>query len=185
MHRSGPRAPQLIVSLVVAACVASVACTDAGGHVTGGDLKFDASTSTVDAGPDPDIGLGTGTTFTDLYNDYFGPMGRAKCSGNGACHGSSSQPGAVASGGYICPDTGGDAGTNGTIKAQCRASMISSGIITPGMPFDQSYMHNVIRKATKTAGDENNMPRTPFTYTFSDTSVARINAWVMGGAPDN
>ncbi len=192
---------------VVAAFVIPLACTDAGGHVSGGELAFEggAAAPTGEAGP----GGGTGTTFTDLYRDFFGPTGAAKCAGNGMCHGAADQAGAVATGGYICPDvmsmgdagTGGDAGDAGDAgggganpaKALCRSTMMKVILVDPpfsttstcGQPFAKAYMHNVIRKVTHAADDENNMPRTPFTYTFSDEAVARIDAWVMAGCPDN
>jgi hypothetical protein len=194
-------------ALGVAAVAIPAACTDAGGSVSGGDLVFEGGapvvTSTVDAGP----GAGTGTTFTDLYRDFFGPSGAAKCAGNGACHGAADQPGAMASGGYICPDVmptadagasadGGKEGGAGNganpAKAQCRDTMMKviivdppfSGTSTCGKPFAKAYMHNVIRKATHAPDDENNMPKSPV-YTFSDESVARIDAWVQAGCPDN
>ncbi len=192
-------------AFVVAAFVIPLACTDAGGHVSGGELAFEggaAPASTGEAGP----GGGTGITFTDLYRDFFGPTGAAKCAGNGMCHGAADQPGAMASGGYICPDAmgtvdagaadAGDAGSGGganPAKAQCRATMMKVILVDPpfsttsvcGQPFAKAYMHNVIRKATHAADDENNMPRTPFTFVFSDEAVARIDGWVQAGCPDN
>lgn len=183
----------VLVVLLAPAVVIPLACTDAGGTVSGGDLTFEggapAVISVVDAGP----GAGTGTKWTDLYRDFFGPTGAAKCAGNGQCHGAADQPGAVASGGYICPDVTPppDAGSN-PAKAQCRDTMTKVIIVSPpggpsscGQPFAKAYMHNVIRKATAAADDENNMPRSPFTYTFSDADVARIDTWVQAGCKDD
>jgi hypothetical protein len=195
-------APLLIT--IALASFAAASC-DASGHVNGGDPLFDASVpASGEGGVDPDQGLGTGTTFTDLYDDFFGPMskafpnaqGQAGCAGIGACHGDPTQPGAIASGGYVCPAPdkdagavagGGDAGDGGTlsIKEICRATMIKSGIVTCGQPFDMSYVKHVIRKINHAPDDENNMPRDPYTYAFSDKGVARFGAWVESGCPDN
>jgi hypothetical protein len=217
-----------LASLTALVLVAAASCTDATGHISGGDALY----SVPDASADPDLGLGTGTTFTDLYNDFFGPMskafpnakGQAGCAGIGQCHGDPTQPGAMATGGYVCPSAdfnvggsdggveggadggaeggaeggadggveggaegGADSGVGGgalSIKEVCRTTMMKT-ILTCGQPFDNSYMKSVIRKQTHKPDDENNMPRTPYTYTFSDKGVARIAAWVESGCPDN
>ncbi len=197
---------------VVAAVAIAAACTDAGGHASGGDLVFEGGAPAAAS----EGGGGTGTTFTDLYRDFFGPTGAAKCAGNGTCHGTPDQAGASASGGYVCPDAMGSADAGATVdaaapvdasdagdagagsganpaKAQCRDTMMKVILVDPpfstkstcGQPFAKSYMHNVIRKATHAADDENNMPKSPFTYTFSDEAVGRIDAWVQAGCPDN
>jgi hypothetical protein len=207
------RHPQLIGLFVLVSgglLLPMAACTDAGGKASGGELTFEAGTPVVtqEAGP----GQGTGTAFSDLYRDFFGPKGAAKCSGNGSCHGGPTQPGALASGGYVCPDSqatadagsGGDDASAGDAasgdaaaadpgRAQCRDTMMKHIIVdgpggttsTCGQPFAKSWMFTVIRKATHAADDENSMPKMPYTYTFSDESVARINTWVQAGCPDN
>jgi len=193
-----------IVAVIVPAALFPLACTDASGNESGGDPTFEAGTpaTVTEGGP----GGGTGTTWTDLYRDFFGPTGAAKCAGNAMCHGAADQPGAKATGGYVCPDVmavvdagssdAGDAGGNpnaATAKKQCRDTMTSviivdppfSGMSTCGQPFAKAYMHNVIRKATHDPADENNMPRSPYTYVFSDADVKRIDTWVQAGCPDN
>lgn len=183
-----------LVAVVLPVVVLPLACTDAGGHESGGELSFEAgtpATPTGEGGP----GGGSGTTWTDLYRDFFGPGGAAKCAGNGQCHGAADQPGAKTSGGYVCPDVMGTVPEGGAnpAKAQCRDTMTKviivdpavPGVSTCGQPFAKSYMHNVIRKATHDPNDENNMPKSPYTFTFSDDAVKRIDTWVQAGCPDN
>jgi hypothetical protein len=169
--------PSLIVTSIAFALVATGACTDAKGDVSGGEPLFDAFAPDVG---NVDQGLGTGTNFSDLYNDYFSATGRASCAGNGQCHGGAGQAGAQASGGYVCTDVD-----------TCRTTMMQFILVDPstrastcGQPFSDSYMYSVIRKTSEKTG-EDNMPLSPFTYSFSDTSLARINTWVTGGCLDN
>src|SRR5512140_1093248 len=90
--------PGVFGALVVVAVANPLACTDASGTVSGGDLTFAAGAPAVIAAADAGPGAGTGTKFSDLYRDFFGPGGAAKCAGNGQCHGAADQPGAMASG---------------------------------------------------------------------------------------
>jgi hypothetical protein len=169
----------------VLACVAACAlasCTDAGGQVSGGQPLFDAG---ADAGPsDPDLGLGTGVAFTDLYRDFFGPQGRATCGATQGCHGAPGDPGAVGSGGYVCPlsaaPDGG--GVSDPAEEQCRATMIKVGL-QPSGAFEGTLLYRALRKTTPTP--LNHMPLAPFTYTFSPKGLARIAAWADAGAPDD
>jgi hypothetical protein len=112
---------------------------------------------------------GTGSTWTELYADYFGGNGRAACAGNGSCHGSSSQLGAGASM-YICPPDG-DAG-----KDTCYTTMVSSGTAS-------QLIASVLRSVKCPACL---MPQAPTQiYEFSQTDVDRISAWIDAGTPNN
>jgi hypothetical protein len=109
--------------------------------------------------------LGTGITWTELYADYFGGHGRAACSGNGGCHGSTTEPG-YASSGYECPPDG-DAG-----KETCYTSIQA---VAPSFS-------TVLRTVINTGGP---MPLAPQVYTFSQNDLDRLNSWMEAGAPNN
>lgn len=151
--------------------LAAAACGDATGTVSGGDPRFDASAPIapevmVDAGP-----LGTGHTFTELYQDFWGNVNRASCSGDGACHGAPNQPGSQASGGYVCPL--GDPKT-------CYETMVAKLLTEEAKTNpEDSYLYSMLRKASG-----GSMPKRP-PYTFSETDLARIRAWMMAGYPND
>jgi hypothetical protein len=116
---------------------------------------------------------GTGSTWTELYADYFGGHGRAACAGNGGCHGSGSQPGGAITG-YVCPPDG-DAG-----KDSCYTTLTSYLQGNGGLP---SFVTGVLRSV---ACPGCAMPLVPTQiYTFSQTDVDRISAWIDAGAPNN
>ena len=188
-HRSAPiscrvrraRSPLLTRVAVIAALFSLplLGC-DANGEESGGEGVFDGAAPL--SAPVEAAALGTGTKFTDLYTDFFGPGAQSKCAGTGACHGAATQAGAQASGGYVCPD-------DATTKEQCRMTMIQFIIVDPtsrastcGKPFSQSYMYSVLRKSTPSG--ENNMPLSP-AFVFDDAALARIDTWVEAGCPDN
>jgi hypothetical protein len=163
----------------------STACSDAGlpggdctssagiccGATTGGSeiCFFDGMASGV-CQDEPEAG--TGSTWTELYNDFFGGHGRAACAGNGSCHGSSSQPGAGYSK-YVCPPDG-DAGKDTCYTTLMASGYVSSLITPPSM--------GVLRTVNCTGCA---MPATPQVYEFSQTDVNRISAWIAAGTPNN
>jgi hypothetical protein len=115
---------------------------------------------------------GTGTTWTELYADYFGDHGRASCAGTSAaspsCHGAPSQVGTTFST-FECPP--GDAGA-------CYASMKTDVLSA----YD--LVASVLRGAT-CSGILCNMPLAPEIYSFTAADEARIAAWIDSGAPNN
>lgn len=74
----------LLAATVLAGC-------DASGSTEGGALTE----------PDPCSGADGGDTWTYLYTCYFGPGGKASCTGQNFCHGASTMTGAATSG-YVC-----------------------------------------------------------------------------------
>ena len=186
-------APVALASLVVAltAGAATTAC-GASGEVEGGE-PFDGGGTTLtppatgdDGGPVVKVQKGcagpdasTGSTYTELYQDYFGPSGGANCSGTvGACHGEPSGAGALGSGGFVC----------GTSQASCLTGM---NVTTADLlsPSDTSHpassgLEVALRKA-EANGTTNNMPLVPVSCVFSDDDIARISAWIAAGAPNN
>lgn len=150
------------------ALAALVACGDASTEVSGGVPRFDA------AAPQATGTGGTGTTWSSLYGDLFGPSGAASCKGSGACHGDGEQAGALGSGGFVCAD-----------KDGCVASLKSVGLVKDsdkGQP-DNSAFYRVLRRVEngQTLGL---MPKSP-AYVFSDGDLARIKTWIANGAPND
>src|SRR3974390_2430278 len=93
----------LYLLLVSGAC----GCAVASGEVTGGTPLFETQSASADA-----AGVSGASTFTALYNDYFGPMGKANCTSLSTCHNSASAQGAGTSG-FVC----------GTSKDECWQGM--------------------------------------------------------------
>lgn len=113
---------------------------------------------------------GDGSTFSDLYRDFFGPTGRASCGAQSICH-VEGGTGAQTSGGYVCtPD-----------QQACWSSMTktivpSGGTATP----EQTTLYRALRKAPPTPGS-GPMPRSsPFAFCPDD--LKRIADWISTGA---
>jgi hypothetical protein len=131
--------------------------------------------SAADAGADATSGTETPVParFSELYRDYFGPTGVASCAGDGACHGSAHQDGALASG-YVCGDT----------ASACRASIVRAGLVSRegAALVEATRLYQILRKPDGRFGS---MPKRPETLTFSKEDMARIGSWIDAGAPDD
>lgn len=160
----------LVGTLLSAAAAAAVAC-DASGDVRGGDPLFDAAPPAVTP-PEEDAGPIVNPTWAGLYADYFGPTGKASCSGDGACHGDASHNGAKLSA-FVC----------GADKDACFASITGeSTLVRPGAdPSSPSGLELILRKE---AGG-GRMPLRPASVTFSRNDIARIRAWIRNGAKND
>jgi hypothetical protein len=168
--------------------LATTGCTDATGTVEGSQALICP----------PSAG---GTTFTDLYADYFGPCGQASCTGLAGCHNTATETGALTSG-FVC----------GPTKESCWRGMTqginpdAGGVFCPvvcvgtcpqnstfACPTDptKQTLYGGLHKAQ--AAGLNNMPcnsvpicqaaKSPYTFTADD--VARISTWIQQGAQDN
>jgi hypothetical protein len=113
---------------------------------------------------------GDGSTFADLYRDFFGPEGGASCSARSICH-VPNGTGMQASGGYQCaPD-----------EPTCWATMTSTivpegGSATP----EQTTLYLALRKAPPQSGS-GPMPRNS-AFAFCPDDLARIRSWISSGA---
>jgi hypothetical protein len=150
--------------------VEGIVRSDSGAGVTA-DAAAGASEYVAVVDPCADAGgRGEGSTFADLYRDFFGPTGLASCSARSICH-VPGGTGAQTSGGYECaPD-----------EPSCWASMTSTivpegGSATP----DQTTLYLVLRKAPPTAGT-GPMPRNSG-FAFCPDDLARIETWIEAGA---
>lgn len=116
---------------------------------------------------------GDGSTFTDLYRDFFGPTGVASCSRRSLCHVPGGK-GALNSGGYVCvPD-----------QSTCWAAMTGSIVPDGGSPTpEQTTMYKALRKAPPTGGSG----PMPFqsSFAFCPNDLQRISAWISAGAANN
>ncbi len=157
--------------LVVASAIVFGGCS-ASGTTTGGDPRFD--TAEPIATPAGAEDAGSGTRFTDLYRDFFGPTGQASCAGSGQCHGSATEPGAASSS-FICAD-----------QAGCYATMSSSSLVRASDATDpsNSVLISVLRHRDTAGKVVGFMPKSP-AYEFSSTSIARISTWIAAGAPND
>lgn len=163
-----------LVTLVATVTFASFACVPDPKEPMGGEELFDSAPPVapkVDAGP-----VGTDITFTSLYNDYFANTQRASCAGNGACHGAEGESGSSSSS-FVCPLND---------KATCYRTMTgASGLVPAGGGGDpkQTFLFSILRKDTASGG--NRMPKSPFTFSFSDADMQRITGWIAAGAKDD
>jgi hypothetical protein len=166
-----------IRSVAIAVLLLSTGCDGATGSVQGG-------TATLCA---PSNG---GSTWTDLYADYFGPCGRAGCSGQGECHENASSPGVLFSG-FICGTTQESCWEGMTIGIAPDAGGVYPAIVTGG------ELVSALHKSPPAAQNLNNMPceaaaaavfacsPTSSSYAFTPADLARISSWIQQGAQDN
>ena len=116
-----------------------------------------ASSSSSTGGP---------VTWTEIYNQVFGPSGTSPCSGSG-CHTTSRS-------GFAC----------GTTAASCCQGLINAGYIVQGSMASTSPLTDPSQSCLcNVATFGGNMPRNWPCVTKAQ--VALINAWLATGAPCN
>jgi len=178
-----------LASLGLAGAVLVSACASANTGVTGGAPRFDASveeptgTSPGEGGVPScliDAAPGAATTWTSLFNDYFGPSGAGSCSKEaGNCHGGLQEPGATASGGYVCAAD----------KDACLASLLSSSTLLVQIPHDTSKpddsgLVQELRRQRADGSVVGLMPKRPVCV-FTAAAITRIDTWISAGAQNN
>lgn len=173
-------------SLLVTSVVAALSsCAEAGGEIRGGELTDAGLLATNPPAFTPDTGapaayecVGSGTTWTAIYNDIFGPTGRpGSCSFRSNCHGSADGAGAKAGSGIECFDQKG-----------CRQSFFDKGIITPGdfaAPEKSALFLSLLRVHKSDGSTVGFMPQVPADYVFPEACVQRIQTWLRDGAKDD
>jgi hypothetical protein len=174
--------PAFALVLFVAA---AGACAEAGGEVKGGELTDAGTAATTppevppDTKPTPAPCDGTGTRWSDLYNDIFGPTGKGgSCAFQSNCHGSAEGGGARSLAGIQCFDLKG-----------CRQSFLDKNLVTAKDTTDPDksiLLRGLLRRISpddgKTIGF---MPQAPADYIFSETCVDRMKTWIANGYPDD
>jgi hypothetical protein len=123
----------------------------------------------------PQFAVEAGTTWSSLYRDYFGPGGTASCSGGSNCHGSEAGAGFMSSG-FLCP--------HGDAAAACWAGMTHDGDGGPNIVGDVSFNDGGLGTILCQNYCLGQMPN-GCTYYFTPNDMARIAAWVSGGAKDD
>jgi hypothetical protein len=170
-----------LIPLAVLVLGLGTGCSDATGTVRGGEALTACGASTGDA------------TFTALYADFFGPCGRASCSGQSSCHGAASQLGATVSG-FVCGTSQSSCWQGMTMGIPADAGGLFPPIVSPDAgDVTQTQLWMGLHKAGATTG-LNNMPcgnalqlcpKAQATYTFTADDLARIAAWFQQGAQNN
>ncbi len=159
------------VSVAVATLGLVAACASDDSNPSTSPPDASAETST----PEP-VDIGTGTQWSDLYRDIFGPTGRpGSCAFLSTCHGSADADG-VKAGGVSCVDARG-----------CRQSFLDLKLVKPENQSDpdKATLFLVIRNRDATGTVRGFMPRTPSSFVFPAKSIERMKAWIRDGAPDN
>lgn len=161
---------------VLALAVAFAACSEAGGDIRGGDLT-DAGAEATTAPPMTEGPcVGSGTKWSDLYRDIFGPTEQpGSCSFRSHCHGTAEGRGAQV--GIHCFDEKG-----------CRTSFIEKGLVSASDAAapDQAALFVGLLRLRKPDGTISGfMPETPSNYLYSPACLDRMKAWIKDGAPDN
>jgi hypothetical protein len=168
--------------------VAFAACTNATGEVVGGQpLPVIASIAECSA---------TGaacSSWTYLYNCYFGPTGAAGCSAQSQCHASTAGLGYLSSG-FLCGPTAatcwqGMTGATVPLGNPILVRVSDSGATDP-------YLLSTLHKSTGSTAPagvveaSNNMPlmsvdtQAP-AATFMAPDLACIAGWIKAGAPED
>ena len=171
------------VTLAVLAALA--ACAEAGGETKGGALTDAGLAATnpprytpdTSAAPADGACSGTGTKWSDLYNDIFGPTGRpGSCAFAASCHGTPDGAGAKIGGGVQCFDEKG-----------CRQSFFDKGLVdaSDSAAPEKAALFGVLRIRTPEGSPAGTMPEIPADYVFSDTCVERMKTWIRDGAKDD
>jgi hypothetical protein len=179
---------RLLAGLSLLSALSLAACSDATGSLVGGDVTLASSTTGGDGGSTTGDGGLTyltslspacqpgaangGNRWQDLFACYFGSTGVASCSLTSACHGTSTNPGAMSSN-YVCA----------TDSTACYTSMtsVAANLVTPGTPAAQTTLYAVLRKTDGTG----TMPQAPITLVFQSGDMARIAAWITAGAKND
>lgn len=114
-----------------------------------------------------------GHRWQDLYACYFGPVGVASCGSMAQCHGTPDDTGSLSSGGFVCSPTD---------QTGCWQSMTS--VLVPAGSAASPTMTQLYFALRKTDGT-GSMPLIPLSLVFQTGDMARIEAWIEAGAPNN
>jgi hypothetical protein len=171
VRQTEPRVLGLGMGKGAAGVVLLLACSFCGGH--------DESVA-----PSADGGLdgGQAVRWQDLYASYFGLAGQASCSQlPGSCHRAGSDLG-VPTSGFVCGITSDACWQGMTQSANGQTPLVPEG----GAPdATKTSLWAALYKGAPAGGAvRNNMPQN-LSYTFSPSDLARIQAWIESGAPNN
>lgn len=171
------------------------ACFRLGSDDIGGGEIVHTSTPPVrpveasDAGEDGDGALACFSdppvdraTWTGLYDDFFGPAGKASC-GKSGCHSKDGDDGETATKaagkpGFVCrPD-----------KNDCYARMVGAGLAITSVPAgatgESAILHVSLRHTRSDCKARGNMPLDK-SYTFTAADMKRVRLWLEAGAKND
>ncbi|HXX67626.1 MAG TPA: hypothetical protein VEK07_10615 [Polyangiaceae bacterium] len=181
------------VGFALALASVSIGCTVATGSVQGGEPLFDAAATGVvavssEAGgegggattnnPAAECqpgGMYSGSTWTDLYQCYFGPTGPDSCAGQtgqaASCHGT----GGAESGIWTC----------GPSADSCYMGMMKYAVIDPTNSTSDPTMNGLYMILCETNGSGQMPYGCPTSAQFYPADMARIAAWIQDGGQNN
>jgi hypothetical protein len=164
----------------------AMACATASGDVTGGGLRagFDPN-ALPPAPPQPEVrDSGSGTTWKDLYRDFFGPTGVANCAGTGVCHSVAGKFGVLASN-FVCTSVEECYQTirQGKHPFDKVALVDDATLANP----DDAFLFKVVRlqAADGTVAKNRDMPQQPRDFAFTAAELDRIKTWIRNGAKND
>jgi hypothetical protein len=174
---------RLVALLAASASVAVlVGCTDATGSLRGGE-PVELDPCQVNPGP----------TWTYLYGCYFGPTGKAACSGAGTCHSSQQDlGGSTGFPGFVC----------GESQSTCYegfTSFDSQITVPPGPPEPPKESASLVLSQLRHLDNGALLGTMPCSgapmsaadclegngYVFTSDDLALIQAWINAGVPNN
>jgi hypothetical protein len=165
----------------IAVLAALAACSEAGGTIEGGELTDAGLVATNPPPFNPNATAecrGSGTKWSDLYNDIFGPTQQpGSCSFRSNCHGSPEADGARSGSGVQCFDGAG-----------CRQSFLQKNLVSPddaAAPEKSGLLLGLLRLRRPDGTIVGFMPQAPADYVFPDDCIERIKTWIRDGAKDD
>ncbi|HVH46865.1 MAG TPA: hypothetical protein VM925_31195 [Labilithrix sp.] len=165
-------------AVIGAVIVALVACSEAGGDVKGGGLTDSGLEATSPPPPAEAPCVGSGTKWSDLYRDIFGPTGRpGSCSFRSNCHGTPDGAGARSGAGIECFD-----------EKACRQSLFDKNIVSPSdsaAPDSSGLFVGLLRIRRPDGTVSGFMPQAPADYIFPSACLERMKTWIRDGAKDD
>jgi hypothetical protein len=147
-----------------------VAAADGGSLESGPDGPPDDGGLLNAPGDCQPTGVHGGHRWQDLYNCYFGPRGNVACGSAASCHGQSSDPGALASH-FVC----------GPTSDACWQSLTT--LTVPPDGGSDPTMARLYAVLCKSDGSGIMPQGCPERLLTGD--LARIAAWIQGGAPND
>jgi len=183
----------LVGGMVFAVSSVSIGCTAATGSLGGGEPLFDAAATGVtvteqdSAGggggvttnnPSADCqdgGMHSGSTWTDLYQCYFGPTGPDSCAGQtgqaGSCHGTGGAESTI----WTC----------GPSADSCYMGMMNYPMIDPTKNTSNPTMSGLYMILCQTNGSGQMPNGCPSYAQLYPADMARIAAWIQDGGQNN
>ena len=108
-------------------------------------------------------------TWTALWADYFGPEGVASCA---SCHETPDRPGVIVSN-FLC-----------VAKDDCYASLTGDSHLVKATDAANPDGSKLIRELRQACTGKGRMPQDS-KFFFQPADIARIDAWIEAGAPND